>query len=102
MTSLFLATAVTVEQRTSPNHAFVTEAYLKNGDSVVTTRLFRAYVNIARRDSVSGRNTVKHGCRTSGKELQPFKDSGKELQSPGRIPTAKGSENVAKGGRCPL
>lgn len=51
MTSLFLATAVTVEQRTSPNRAVGTEAYLKNGDSVVTTRLFRAYVNVPRHDS---------------------------------------------------
>ena len=50
MTSLFLAIAVTAEQRTSPNRAFVAEVYLKNGDSVVTTRLFRAYVNIPRHD----------------------------------------------------
>jgi hypothetical protein len=71
VTSLFLATAVTVEKQTSPNRAFVAEAYLNNGDSVVTTRLFHAYVNIPRRDSVFGRNTVKHGCRTSRKELQP-------------------------------
>jgi len=56
---------------TSPNRAFVAESYLKNGDSGVTTRLFRAYVNIHRHDFVSGRNTVKHGYRTSGKELQP-------------------------------
>jgi hypothetical protein len=69
VTSLFLATAVIVEQKTSPNRAFVAEAYLKN--SVVTTRLFHAYVNIPRRDFVFGRNTVKHGYRTSGKELQP-------------------------------
>jgi len=51
VTSLFLSTVVTVEQRTTPNCAFITEAYLKNGDFVVTTRLFRAYVNIPRHDS---------------------------------------------------
>ena len=71
MTILFLATAVTVEQQTSPNRAFVGEAYLKNGDSVVTTRLFRVYVNILHHDSVSGHNAVQHGYRTSGKELWP-------------------------------
>lgn len=68
---LVLAIALTVEQWTSPNRAFVAECYLKNGDSGVTIRLFRAYVNIPRHDSASGRNTVKHGYRTSGKELQP-------------------------------
>jgi hypothetical protein len=71
VTNLFLATAMTVEQRSSPNRAFVAEAYLKYGDSVVTTQLFRVYVNTPRHAPVCGRNTVKHGYRTFGKKLQP-------------------------------
>jgi hypothetical protein len=41
-------------------HAFVVEAYLKNGDSAITTqRLFRRHLNIPRHGRVPFRKTIK-------------------------------------------
>ena len=44
--SWFHAISVAMEQWTAQHHAFVVEAYFKNGDSAVTTRLIRRHHKI--------------------------------------------------------
>jgi hypothetical protein len=87
---LFHATLVTMKQWTSQNRAFVAEAYLRNGDSVVTRQgLFRTHVNIPRHDFLPSRNTETL--------VQNFWESASALKiPPGRIPTERTSENFEK------
>jgi len=54
----FHAISVAMEQWTTQHHAFVIEAYFKNGDSAVTTqRLFRRHFNIPRHGRVPCRKS---------------------------------------------
>jgi len=57
--SWFHAISVAMEQWTAQHRAFVVEAYFKNGDSAVTTRLFSRHFNIPRDGRVPCRNTIK-------------------------------------------
>ena len=50
--SWFHAISVATEQWTAQHRAFVVEAYFKNGDSAITTRLFRRHFNIPRHGRV--------------------------------------------------
>ncbi|GFG31159.1 hypothetical protein Cfor_08627 [Coptotermes formosanus] len=54
------ASSEAMERWTAQRHAFVVEAYFKNGCSVVITlRLFRTYFNVPRHGCVPCRNTIK-------------------------------------------
>ena len=53
------AISVAMEQWTAQHRAFAVEAYVKNGDSAITTRLFRIHFNIPRHSRVPCRNTIK-------------------------------------------
>ena len=53
------AISVAMEQWTAQHRAFAVEAYVKNGDSAITTRLFRIHFNIPRHGRVPCRNTIK-------------------------------------------
>jgi len=57
--SWFHAISVAMEQWTVQHHAFVVEAYFKNGDSAVTRRLFHRHFNIPRHGRVPCCNTIK-------------------------------------------
>ena len=70
--SRFHAISVAMEQWTAQHHAFIVEAYFKNGDSAVTTqRLFRRHFNIPRHGRVPCRNTIKEWVQNFGKMLRP-------------------------------
>ena len=59
VTSWFHAISVAMEQYTAQHCAFIVEAYFKNGNSAVTTRLFRRHFNILRHGRVPSHNTIK-------------------------------------------
>ena len=84
--------AVAMEQWTAQHRAFVVEAYLKNGDSAVTTqRLFLRHFNIPRHGHVPCRNTIKEW-------VQNFRENALAIKRKpqGRIPTVRTPENVDK------
>jgi len=90
--SWLLAISVAMEQWTAQHRAFIVEAYLKNGDSAVTTqRLFRRHFNIPRHGCVPCRNTIKEW-------VQYFRENASALKRKprGRIPRVRTPENVDK------
>jgi hypothetical protein len=90
--SWFNAISVAMEQWTVKNWAFVFEAYLKNGDSAVTTqRLFLRHFNIPRHGRVSCRNTIEEW-------VQDFREKASTLKRKprGRISMVRTLEHVVK------
>ena len=79
-----------MEQWTAQHRAFIVEAYFKNGDSAITTRLFRRNFNI-RHGRVPCRNTIKEW-------VQNFRENASALKRKprGRIPMVRTPENVDK------
>ena len=87
--SWFHAFSVAMEQWTKQHCAFVAEAYFKNGDWAITTRLFHRHFNIPRHDRVPCRNTIKEW-------VQNFRENASALKRKpqGRIPTVRTPQNV--------
>jgi len=84
------AISVTIAHWTAQRRAFIVEAYFKNGDSAITTRLFRRNFNI-RHGRVPCRNTIKEW-------VQNFRENASALKRKpqGRIPMIRTPENVDK------
>ena len=80
-----------MEQWTAQHRAFVVEAYFKNGDSPITTRLFRRRFNIPHHGRVSCRITIKEWIQNFQENVSALKRKPR-----GRIPTARTPENVDK------
>jgi len=83
--------SVAMVQWTAQHHAFVVEDYLKNGDSAVTTRLFRRHFNIPRHGRVPCRNTIKEWVQNFCENASALKRKPR-----GRILTVRTPENVDK------
>jgi len=90
--SWFYAISLAMEQWTTQHHAFIVEAYFKNGDLAVTPQhLFRRHFNIPRHGRVPCRNTIKEW-------VQNFRENASALKRKprGRIPMVRTPENVDK------
>ena len=86
------AISLAIEQWTAQRRAFLVEAYLKNGDSAVTSqRLFRIHFNIPRHGRDPCRNTIKEW-------VQNFRENASALKRKprGRILMVRTPENVDK------
>jgi len=89
--SWFHAISVATEQWTAQHRAFVVEVYFKNGDSAITTRLFRRHFNIPRHGRVPWRNTIIEWVQNFRENVLALKRNPR-----GRIPTVRTPENVDK------
>jgi len=89
--SWFLVISVAMEQWTAQHRAFVVEAYFKNDDSAVTTRLFHRHFNIPCHGHVPCCNTIKEWVQNFRKNALALKRKPR-----GRIPVVRTPENVDK------
>jgi len=90
--SWFHAISVDMEQWTAQQHAFIVEAYFKNGNSAITTqRLFHRHFNIPHHGHVPCHNTIKEWVQNIRENVSALKRKPR-----GRIPMVRTPENVYK------